>query len=149
MTEVFLDNEVAQEALGARLALAQPAGCVVYLEGLLGAGKTTFVRGFLRALGHTGIVKSPTYTLVENYQLGEFTVYHLDLYRLSDAEELEYVGVREFSAPDTVCLIEWPELGGQFLPAPDVVISLQYVQTGRRAAIEAKTSQGAELLARW
>ncbi len=147
--ELFVDNEAAQEALGARLAHARPHGCVVYLQGPLGAGKTTFVRGFLRQLGHTGVVKSPTYTLVENYQYSNLSIYHLDLYRLADPEELEYVGVREFSASDTVCLIEWPECGAHFLPAPDIVIVLQYVQTGRRIVIEARTALGMDVLARF
>lgn len=146
--ELLLGNEAAQEALGARLAKADPRGCMVYLQGPLGAGKTTFVRGFLRGLGHTGIVKSPTYTLVESYHYNDLTVYHLDLYRLIDPEELEFVGVREFLAPDSVCLIEWPECGVNFLPSADIVITLQYLHPGRHITIDTQTPIGSDVLAR-
>src|ERR1700742_2364813 len=108
----------ATEAAGAALGKVFPAqACVIFLHGDLGAGKTTLVRGLLRALGHAGRVPSPTYTLVEPYEIGPLSLKHLDLYRIADPEELEYLGVRELAG---TVLIEWPERGGHFLPEPDL-----------------------------
>ena len=111
-------------ALGATLARIVTPPCVIALQGPLGVGKTTLVRGFLRARGHQGTVRSPTYTLVETYPLGDATVHHLDLYRLSDPEELEHLGVRDLVASDAIWLIEWPERGEGFLPPFDWRLSL-------------------------
>ncbi len=140
----------ATEALGAALAQACQRQGVVHLSGQLGAGKTTFARGFLRALGHQGAVKSPTYTLVEPYELPAVTVYHFDLYRLGDPEELEYLGIRDyFARPPVVCLIEWPEQGGDYVPAADVLLHLRYVPPmSRHAELWALTPQGEQMLAR-
>lgn len=116
------------EALGARLAHARPQRtdlAVVFLQGELGAGKTTLVRGYLRAAGFTGPVRSPTYTLVELYELSEFTVVHADLYRLRDPMELESLGLRDWAQPGYLWLIEWPERGAGHLPAPDLTLSLK------------------------
>lgn len=101
-------------------------GVVIYLQGELGAGKTAWARAFLRALGWSGAVKSPSYGLLEVYELPEVLVYHLDLYRLGDAEELEYLGVRDLAALPAVWLIEWPEKGEAYLPRADLCISLSY-----------------------
>ena len=121
------------EGFGAQLASARPAGddtlCVVYLTGDLGAGKTTLTRGLLRSLGVTGAVRSPTYTLVEIYELGALTALHLDLYRLTDPEELENLGLREWATGGHLWLIEWPQRGSGHLPAPDLRVSLT-VQPG-------------------
>lgn len=132
--ERFLVDETATENLGAELAGSWRAG-LVWLEGDLGAGKTTLVRGWLRALGHAGPVKSPTYTIVEPYRLDGVSVYHFDLYRLSEPEELELIGVRDYLVPDSLCLVEWPRRGEGVLPAPDLRVSLEVADTGRRARV--------------
>lgn len=119
-------------ALGAALARAVTAPCTIALEGPLGAGKTTFVRGFLRARGHAGPVRSPTYTLVETYPLTDGLLHHLDLYRLADPEELEYLGVRDLVTADAIWLIEWPERGRGFLPPFDRHIVIDCEADGGR-----------------
>jgi len=126
----------AMEQLGARLAQASAkAGLVVHLHGNLGAGKTTLVRGFLRGLGHQGNVRSPTYTLVEPYDFPQRRVYHLDLYRLGDAEELEWIGLRDLLDGSSVVLIEWPERGLGVLPPADLEIQIEYRDSGRQVVL--------------
>jgi tRNA threonylcarbamoyladenosine biosynthesis protein TsaE len=148
----FLPDEVATLACGEQLARAfgsveQPSrAAVIYLQGKLGAGKTTLSRGFLTGLGHRGTVKSPTYTLVESYELPEGTVYHFDLYRLKDPQELEFIGVEDYFEHGLACLVEWPERGAGRIPSPDVVITLQAEQGGRRLIIMARTAIGETLL---
>lgn len=142
-----LPDAEATEALGARLAQSLTPG-IVYLQGDLGAGKTTLTRGLLRGLGHEGRVRSPTYTLVEPYRLGGSVVYHLDLYRLADPEELEWLGLRDMLAEHALLLVEWPERGIGVLPAADLVISLEYSGSGRRAILEAASGAGEQLLAK-
>ncbi len=141
-SSAVLANEEATLAFGARLAQAMNGGLVVYLYGELGVGKTTLVRGVLRALGLNGPVKSPTYTLVEPYRCAGRQAYHFDLYRLADPEELEYIGVRDFFAEDALCLVEWPERGSGFLPEPDVVVRLEYCPDGRGVRLEAPSAKG-------
>jgi tRNA threonylcarbamoyladenosine biosynthesis protein TsaE len=133
-----LVGEAAQLAFGARLAQAlgrRPA--VIALRGELGAGKTTLVRGLLRALGHTGAVRSPTYTLLEPYERVDPPVVHLDLYRLSDPEELEYLGLRDLLDRPGWMLIEWPERAAGALPPPDLVIEIEHAGHARRLRISA------------
>ncbi len=136
--ELQISDEARMEALGHRLARLCAPGSVIYLRGELGAGKTTLVRGFLRGLGYQGPVKSPTYTLVEPYRLDDRSIYHLDLYRLADPEELDYVGIRDFLAEQATCLVEWPEKGEGAVPPPDVEIRIETLDSGRRVTIQAK-----------
>ncbi len=138
----ILSDERATLAFGARLAQAMNRGLVVYLHGELGVGKTTLVRGVLRGLGSMGPVKSPTYTLVEPYSCAGRQAYHLDLYRLAEPEELEYIGVRDFFGEQALCLVEWPERGRGFLPEADVVVRLEYLSEGRRVHLEASGAKG-------
>lgn len=137
----LLANAEATEALGAQLAQAITPG-IIYLNGDLGAGKTTLARGFMRGLGHTGKVRSPTYTLVEPYELETCRVYHMDLYRLADAEELEWLGLRDMLAEAALLLVEWPERGSGFLPSADLTIDLEYTGDGREARLLAVTPVG-------
>ena len=134
------------EGFGARLASARPAGdntlCVVYLVGDLGAGKTTLTRGLLRSLGVTGAVRSPTYTLVEIYEVGALTALHLDLYRLTDPEELENLGLREWATGGHLWLIEWPERGAGRLPEADLVITLTAGDDGHDIEVTARSELG-------
>lgn len=139
--------------LGERLAHACFAAnitkCVIYLHGDLGAGKTTLVRGFLRGSGYTQAVKSPTYTIVEPYSANDKTIYHFDLYRLVNAEELAYIGANDYFGADAICLIEWAEHGTGFIPAADLLCSLSHDATSakrRLVVIEGKSEVGKKLI---
>ncbi|WP_417581620.1 tRNA (adenosine(37)-N6)-threonylcarbamoyltransferase complex ATPase subunit type 1 TsaE [Nitrincola sp.] len=140
---VDLADDAATIRFGAWLAEAVGSeGAVVFLHGNLGMGKTTLCRGVMQSLGHQGAVKSPTYTLVEPYELPDMTVYHFDLYRLSDPEELEYFGIRDYFAEQALCLIEWPEKGLGWLPIADLELTLSENLPGRRIKWSKNTQKG-------
>jgi tRNA threonylcarbamoyladenosine biosynthesis protein TsaE len=147
MFERYLQDQAATEAFGGQLATAcKGGGLLVFLHGQLGAGKTTLVRGFLRASGHSGPVKSPTYTLVEPYTTAYGNLYHLDLYRLADAEELEWIGIRDLFEDESICLVEWPEQGAGILPEADLHIYLQVAGSGRGIRVQAASPRGEQIL---
>lgn len=139
---IFLPDEAATMAAGAALARISAGKGLFTLQGNLGSGKTTFSRGLIQALGHKGAVKSPTYTLVEPYELATGRVLHYDLYRLNDPEELHFLGVRDFLDADTLTLVEWPERGESWLPAPDLALSLSVEAAGRRLRWQAASERG-------
>ena len=146
MFKRYLQDQAATEAFGGQLAAACKGGLLVFLHGHLGAGKTTLVRGFLRASGHSGPVKSPTYALIEPYITAYGNLYHLDLYRLADAEELEWIGIRDLFENESICLVEWPERGAGILPEADVHVYLQAEGSGRQVRVEAASPRGEKLL---
>jgi tRNA threonylcarbamoyladenosine biosynthesis protein TsaE len=139
-------GEGSQESLGEKLASLLLPPLIVYLEGDLGTGKTTLTRGVLRGLGHSGPVRSPTYTLLEPYELGFLQFYHLDLYRLGDPEELEFLGLRDLLDGDSVLFVEWPQRGEGALPPPDLEIRLDYSRTGRLLELIPLSPAGDELV---
>lgn len=141
-----LADEAATLAFGAKLAQELKPGMTFYLEGDLGAGKTTLVRGLLRALGHSGRVRSPTYTLAETYSLPAFELYHYDLYRMQDPREWLDAGFRDATDGRAVSLIEWPEKAAGWLPAPDVIIRLAITDDAREIECEATSPRGAHYL---
>jgi len=134
------------EALGSKLAKVTEGSAIIFLQGDLGMGKTTLVRGYLRGLDYQGPVKSPTYTLVESYDSLRFPVYHFDLYRLTDPEELEFMGVRDYFSGQGVCLIEWPENGVGMLPAPDLNCYIQGEGEGRIVNFKAYSEIGKRVI---
>ena len=145
-TELEVPEVADMEALGARMAAQLGKARLIYVHGPLGAGKTTLVRGLLRALGHVGPVKSPTFTLVEPYELRGHRIYHFDLYRLNDPEELEFLGMRDYLHGEGVCVVEWAERAQGVLPAPDIDVMIQATEKGRMVRIAAHTDSGNALL---
>jgi tRNA threonylcarbamoyladenosine biosynthesis protein TsaE len=127
-----LQDEAATLEAGREFSKKLHHGLTVYLHGNLGAGKTTFVRGVLQGLGHTGKVKSPTYTLVEPYSVSGFDVYHFDLYRFNDVDEWEAAGFREYFNEKSICLVEWPEKAGNLLPLASFDIKISIIENGRK-----------------
>ena len=144
--QLLANDEEAMVLLGNRLARALVPGAVVYLEGDLGMGKTTLSRGIVQGFGHSGAVKSPTYTLVEPYELAELNLYHFDLYRLGDPEELEFMGIRDYFTSDSICLVEWPARGLGVLPPADLVINIEREGLGRQLVLNASTVRGQTVL---
>ncbi|GAA5314969.1 MAG: tRNA (adenosine(37)-N6)-threonylcarbamoyltransferase complex ATPase subunit type 1 TsaE [Candidatus Pelagadaptatus aseana] len=148
--EFYLADEEQTVAFGRNLGeacRAQGQGGVIFMLGDLGAGKTTTTRGVLRAYGHEGAVKSPTYTLVEPYELAQDAwVYHFDLYRLGEPEELEYMGIRDYFDAGNLCLVEWPNRGEGYLPQADLLVNLSVSAPGRKVSVTAQTDLGQQLL---
>jgi tRNA threonylcarbamoyladenosine biosynthesis protein TsaE len=149
--EYFLPDETATIAIGSGLAevlknVPVQQTLVVYLNGDLGAGKTTLTRGFVRGMGHVGNVKSPTYTIVEPYELANWRIFHFDLYRLADAEELEYMGIRDYFNSDCCCFIEWPEKGTGLLAKADLIINIAYQDEQRVIELQAESVHGEHVM---
>ena len=145
--ECFLASEEEQVALAASVASHLKTSFIILLQGDLGVGKTTFARGFVHASGFDGVVKSPTYTLVEPYPINNNRMcYHFDLYRLADPEELEFTGARDYFNDTDVCLIEWPEKAQRFLPPADWCCEFKHHDQGRDLFISALTGKGKELM---
>ena len=146
---IDLPNEAATLALGGRLAAHLQPGDVIYLSGELGAGKTTLTRGVLRGLGFEGRVKSPTYTLVELYEISRLHLYHFDFYRFADPQEWLESGFRDLFNETNICLVEWPEKAGELLPPSDLTLTLKATPSnGRKAQIQAASPRGLALLSR-
>jgi len=133
--------------LGAALAVGASPGGALYLRGDLGTGKTTLARGLLEALGHAGHVKSPTYGLVEVYELSRLNLYHFDFYRFKDGNEWLTSGFRDYFNPDSLCVVEWPERAGNLLPDPDLTVTLDFSGDGRQASVAAGSPAGEAWLA--
>lgn len=139
---IVLADETETVAFGVLLAKATKGTGVVFLHGDLGMGKTTLCRGVLNGLGHNGRVKSPTYTLVEPYELADYTVYHFDLYRLAEPEELEFMGIRDYLDQQALSIIEWPEKGVGILPEADLELNFEMAGMGRLVRWHGNTEYG-------
>ncbi|MBV6523226.1 tRNA (adenosine(37)-N6)-threonylcarbamoyltransferase complex ATPase subunit type 1 TsaE [Ursidibacter maritimus] len=157
MTKIqfYFENETQMLEFASKLAVSfqdffanhRDKGLVIYLNGELGAGKTTLTRNIVQAFGHKGNVKSPTYTLVEEYHLPPYSLYHFDLYRLADPEELEFMGIRDYFRPQTLCLLEWAMRGQGMIPNADIIIQIDYAQTGRNLELQAQNEIGQTIIA--
>ena len=147
-TSVYLPDEGATAGLGAKLAVGIAPGMRIYLRGDLGSGKTTLIRGFLRALGVKETVKSPSYALVELYVVSRLNLYHFDFYRFLDAREFEDAGLAGYFRGAGVCLVEWPERAGDVLPRPDLDLTLAYAGAGREISVKAYSTAGEQCLAK-
>jgi tRNA threonylcarbamoyladenosine biosynthesis protein TsaE len=143
--DIIIPHTEAMLTLGHKLAIKSLTECVIFLQGPLGAGKTTLIRGLLQGLGYSSAVKSPTYTLVETYALPTHTVYHWDMYRIIDPEELEFMGIRDYSQDPAWWLIEWPEKVVEMLPDADLSISIEVQGTARKVTLEAFSEVGKQL----
>lgn len=139
-------DEAATLQAGQRFSRYLPTGFTVFLHGDLGAGKTTFIRGVLQGLGYQGKVKSPTYTLVEPYELPDVTLYHFDLYRLIDEEEWEEAGFRDYFNASSICMIEWPEKAQSLLPSADIEVHLLHQPDGREIQFQANTAVAEQVI---
>lgn len=145
--QLVIKNPIAMRRLGGTIAGICEPGCIIYLQGELGAGKTTLVRGFLRKLGYLGHVRSPTFNLFEIYQAKQQVVCHFDLYRLNDPKELVYIGAADYFDKKNICLVEWPDQGQVFLPAADLICNFTFTpdSRGRIVRTVATTEQGLKL----
>lgn len=146
---VILEDEQKMVDFGAQLAAviqATDAPILILLNGDLGAGKTTISRGILQGLGHSGAVKSPTYTLVEPYELATGKIFHFDLYRLIDPDELEHIGFSDYLSEAKLCIIEWPENGGSYIPMPDITVAISQYELGRQVTLSSNTKSGQQCI---
>lgn len=147
----YIPDEISMLRFGKKLAetlltLPTQKAIMIYLNGDLGAGKTTLTRGMLQGIGHQGNVKSPTYTLVEEYNIAGKMIYHFDLYRLADPEELEFMGIRDYFETNSICLIEWSEKGQGILPEADLFVNIDYHDDARNIELVAKSKLGEEII---
>lgn len=141
----LLRSEEETVIFGEKVAKVVKQAALLTIEGELGTGKTTLCRGILRGLGVQGAVKSPTFTLVEPYLLGDRQIYHFDFYRLEDPQELEYIGIEDYFSQDCLCLVEWPNKGQGYLPSADVCVQLRVADSGRMLTWQARSSTGREM----
>lgn len=142
MIHITSTSMAQTELLASRLAAVTMAGTVIHLSGELGSGKTSFARGFINALGYEGAVRSPTYTIVQSYPGRQHMIYHFDLYRLAEPEELEALGIRDYFDGEAICLLEWPEKGTGFLPDPDIEIRFDYSYQARSMTFTCRSEKG-------
>jgi tRNA threonylcarbamoyladenosine biosynthesis protein TsaE len=142
VTGFYAADAAATESLGAQVAARCVPGIRIFIDGDLGAGKTTFVRGLLNAAGHAGPIRSPTFTLVETYDTRIGPVFHFDLYRLAHPRELETLGYRDFFDGSGICLVEWPQRAGSLLGMPDLRVTLSFRNGGRWVTLEAHSVRG-------
>ncbi len=146
MIQKFIENEEAQLEFGNKLSSFISDKILIFLEGGLGAGKTTFTRGLIRGKGFHGNVKSPTYTLIEPYKIEGIDIYHIDLYRVNDINELEYLGIRDILSETSIVIIEWPQIGKNWLPEPDLLIQIDKKDNGRLINLTSSTKRGKNIL---
>jgi len=145
--QIFLADELQQITLAKKVAKHLNSSFVILLKGDLGVGKTTFARGFIHASDFDGVVKSPTYTLIEPYPISNNrTCYHFDLYRIAHPEELEFIGARDYFNDNDVCLVEWPEKAEGFLPPADWICTFSHHNQGRNLIISALSNKGKDLM---
>lgn len=146
LLNLTVPNEAALLDWSGRLAQQCTPPLVIFLQGPLGAGKTTFSRGFLRGLGYSGKVKSPSYNLVESYEIQKKSIFHFDFYRIQDPHELDFIGIQDYWQPAAIFLIEWPEKGARLLPPVDLTCEFELAGSGRKLRIEAHSKQGEKAL---
>tara|TARA_Y100001936_G_C15692683_1_gene466843 strand:+ start:83 stop:535 length:453 start_codon:yes stop_codon:yes gene_type:complete len=146
MIQKFIENEEAQLEFGNKLSSFISDKILIFLEGGLGAGKTTLTRGLIRGKGFHGNVKSPTYTLIEPYKIEGIDIYHIDLYRVNDINELEYLGIRDILSETSIVIIEWPQIGKNWLPEPDLLIQIDKKDNGRLINLTSSTKRGKNIL---
>ena len=150
MKSFLLESEEDFKQFAARNAAcfvsSEKTGCMVYLQGNLGAGKTTFVRSLLQSIGYLGKVKSPTYTLIEPYEVNGISIVHMDLYRMAGPEELEWLGLRDLLTDQTICFVEWPEMGRGFLPDADILIEILHEEDARQLKLVANSPVGKKIV---
>lgn len=148
--QIKLADVVATQAFASAISKVLLPGLCIYLHGGLGAGKTTLVRAMLQSLGHDGVIKSPTYTLVESYAIVGLQIYHFDLYRLADPAELEFIGIKDYVSDTSICIFEWADKGIGFIPQADIEITLDFAndsrQSARIATLNANTAKGLKTL---